>query len=516
MTNVYELKNRLLVPNWRDFKRTTKLGELGLLSEEKLVKIDNSIILYDWNNNKNIGVAADLINNAFISNDLFSKELSEAITFVEANKKDASDPLLSLISKIKSDINPKLDDSNKILEKNIDSIEEFKSYLDERIFNKIINKTKKLTINQTSNSINWIELARLYTIKNQIDKADKCISVALHLSPNNRFVLRSAVRFFIHTSQEEKAIFYLKNATTIKDDPWLISAHIASSRLIGRYSPFIKIGERLISSSKYSDFDLTELSSSLGTIELENGSFKKSKPLLDLSLKKPNDNSLAQFEWLSKKDNRLYFNSDSFQSVKNPFEAFAYENFQKGNFNESFYNCINWYLDVPYSKRPLVFGSFIAALLEDYDASIIMCLAGLRLNSNEISFLNNIIYALCLKNETAEIPKYLKLLERNNTIELDNEERVTLQATLGLYYLRIKDVAQGKSLYNISIENAKKLKNEYYYNLAIINFTRELFLLNDSEFHSYINLFKNIKSDDRDIMLLKANVSKLIDKKIIY
>lgn len=514
MTNIYELKNRLLVPNWRDFKRTIKLGELGVLNEVKLTDIDNSLIISDWYNNKTIGVAADLINNSFISNDLYSNELQEAILFVESNSKDASIPLLSLIEKIKIELNPKLEDSNKILEKNIESVEEFSAYLDDKIFNKIINKTKKLTINQSSNSINWIELARLYTIKNQLDKANKCITVALQLSPNNRFVLRSAVRFFIHTSQEEKAIYYLKKSNAIKEDPWLISAHIATSRLIDRYSPFIKIGEKIITSKKYSAFDLTELSSSLGTIELEHGSFKKSKPLLDLSLINPNDNSLAQFEWLSKKDNRLHFNSDSFQEVKNPFEAFAYENFQKGSFQESFYNCINWYLDFPYSKRPLVFGSYIASLLEDYDASIIMCLAGLRLNSSEIGFVNNIIYALCLKNQLDEVPKYLELLNRNNSLSLDNEEKITIQATLGLYYLKINEIDKGKELYKISLENSRILKNEYYYNLALINFTRELCLLKDREYSFYKDLFDSIKSFDKDIILLKNNVEKLIKKHI--
>jgi tetratricopeptide (TPR) repeat protein len=510
MTNIYELKNRLLVPNWRDFKRTIKLGELGLLNEDILTTVDNSLIINDWLNNKTIGVAADLINNSFISNDLYSNELQEAITYIESNSKDASIPLLSLIEKIKIELNPKLEDSNKILEKNIESVEEFSAFLDDKIFNRIINKTKKLTINQSSNSINWIELARLYTIKNQLDKANKCIAVALQLSPNNRFVLRSAVRFFIHTSQEEKAIYYLKKSNAIKEDPWLISAHIATSRLIDRYSPFIKIGEKIIISKKYSDFDLTELSSSLGTIELEHGSFKKSKPLLDLSLKNPNDNSLAQFEWLTKKDNRLLFNSEAFNSVKNPFEAFAYENFQKGNFQESFYNCINWYLDFPYSKRPLVFGSYIAALLEQYDASIIMCLAGLRLNSNEVGFINNIIYALCLQNKLEEVPKYLSLLNKNNMHGIDDEERITIQATLGLYHIRIKEFDKGKMFYKKAIENSNILKNEYYYNLALINFTRELYLIRDSEFSNYKVLFNNINSIDKDIMLLKSNVNKII------
>ena len=439
MTNIYELKNRLLVPNWRDFKRTIKLGELGLLNEPKTLTTENAGIKLDWTNNKTIGVAADLINNSFISNDLFSEELSEAIKFVEENIKDSSDSLLSLVNHINAEINPQNENSTKILEKNIESIEEFTSLVNAKVFNKIIHKTKNLTKNHLSNSINWIELARLYTIHNQIYQANKCITIALNLSPENRFILRSAVRFFIHTNQEEKAIYYLKKSQSIKSDPWLISAHIASSKLIGRYSPFIKNGESIIKTNNFSPFDLTELSSSLGTLELESGSFKKSKPLIDLSLKNPNDNSLAQFEWLSKKDNRFSFNADFFQKVKNPFEAFAYESFQKGNFQEAFYNCINWFLDVPYSKRPLVFGSYIACLLHEYDASIFMCIAGLRLSSTETSFINNIVYALCLKNTLDEVPKYLDFLSATMLQELEDEEKIMFLATLGLYYLRIKE-----------------------------------------------------------------------------
>src|SRR5690606_18872948 len=119
MNNIYEIKNRLLIPNWRDFKRTTKLGELGDLETPKMKDIDDSIIKLDWFHKKTIGVAADLISNLFISNDLFAPELSEAIIFVEKNHKDSSGPLLALINRIKQETNPQqFEDSNKILERN--------------------------------------------------------------------------------------------------------------------------------------------------------------------------------------------------------------------------------------------------------------------------------------------------------------------------------------------------------------------------------------------------------------
>lgn len=511
MTNIYEIENRVLVPNWRDFKRTVKIGELGdLNNNSKAINIDNSFIKNDWENKKSIGVAADLINSLFISNDLHSKELQEAMDFIEANRKDSSSSLISLIKKIRSEINPTYDNSNTILEKNIDSINEFNSLFNSNLLNKIISKTKNVTKNYPHNSINWIELARLYTIKNQLIQANQCIMIALNLAPNNRFVLRSAVRFFIHTYQEDKAIFYLKKSDSIKSDPWLISAHIASSKLIGRYSPFIKQGVNLISSKNYSAFDLTELASSLGTLELENGKFKQSKSFLDLSIQNPNDNSLAQFEWLSKKEDRLVFNSHKFKDVKNPFEAFAYENFQNGNYKEAFYNCINWYLDFPFSSRPLMFGTYITLLLQDFDSAIILAKIGLKLNQNEVGFINNIIYSLCMKNELQEIPQYFDLITKNVLDDATDSEKITIQATLGLYYLRIGQIEEGKMFYGKAIESFKLFKNNYYYYLAIINYTRELYLIKDDDFKTYWTLFNTIQSNDKDIMLQKGHVEEIV------
>lgn len=379
MTNIYELENRLLIPNWRDFKRTIKIGELGYFNESKKIFYDNSKIKTDWINNKTIGFAADLINNSFISNELNSEELKQAIEFVEKNSIEASNSLLSLIKQIKDESIKINDNSTTFLEKKVESIEEFYSLFDNDILNRIINKTKNLTKKHYNNSIYWTELARLYTIKGHLLKAEKCMNIAINLAPNNRFILRSATRFFIHIKQEDKAIHYLKNSESIKNDPWLISAHIASSKLLDRFSPFIKKGISLVNSNNFSNFDLTELSSSLGSLELENGSFKKSKPFLELSMHEPNDNSLAQFEWLRKKEKRLIFNAEKFKLVKNPFEAFAYENFKKGKFNESFNNCIDWFLDMPFSKRPLIFASYIATILEQHNYAILICKIGLNM-----------------------------------------------------------------------------------------------------------------------------------------
>ncbi|REC39772.1 hypothetical protein, partial [Chryseobacterium sp. 5_R23647] len=319
------------------------------------------------------------------------------------------------------------------------------------------------------------------------------------------------IYIFIHNNEEEKAIYYLRKSKSINSDPWLISAHIASSRLINRHSTFTKKGLILTNSKNYSNFDLSELSSSLGTIELENGSFKKSKHLIEASVLNPNDNSLAQFEWLSKKENRLIFNSSNFTEVKNSFEAFAYENFKKGEFKSSFYNCIDWFLDMPFSKRPLMFASYIATILQEYDSAILLCLVGLRNDSKEAGFINNLVYNYCLKDDLINAEKHLnKYLIKSNSDEKD-ELKISLQATIGLFFLRKKEIDEGKRFYKAAIENSLILKNDYYYNLAIINLTRELYLLNDDEYGLYLEKFKNIKTEDVDIKYQMEKVLEIVD-----
>ncbi|MNU20781.1 hypothetical protein D3C71_90350 [compost metagenome] len=512
MAKIYEIENRVLVPNWRDFKRTVLIGELADNNKPIRKPIDNSIVKRDWQNSKTIGVAADLISSSFISNDMFSEELQEAIKYVEANKFEASIPLLSLIDKIKSENNPSGENSNMILEMSIKSAEEFRAFVDSSVIDKMVSKTRNLTKEYTSNAIYWVELARLYTIKNQNIKAEKCIRVALNLAPDNRFVLRSAVRFFTHIHEEEKAIYYLKKSKSIKEDPWLISAHIATSKLINRYSPFIKNGIDLITSKKFSDFELTELASSVGSLELENGSFKRSKPYLDLSIANPNDNSLAQFEWLRKKESKLILKANLFNEVKNPFEAFTYENYKNGNFKDSIKNCINWFLDVPYSKRPLMFGSYLAALIGDFDLSIFLCLVGLKSNKREVGFINNIVYAYCLKNELSQVPQYLSLIDKNIIEELSVEEFIMLQATIGLYNIRQNNIEEGKRFYEIALSNSHNRKIKYSYDLALINYTRELFLIKDIEFNKRFEEMNDIESVEIDILANKQQVMDLINK----
>ena len=465
--------------------------------------------------NPSIGVAADLVTSSFVSGVSNKPEVVEAINYLKENKDKLSTALFHITEMI-SNTNEMKKKETAILEKESETIDKFRCFIDDNLFNDLIHKIKLQAKENLFGAITWVELARLYSINGQEAKADNAMSIALHIAPNNRFVLRSATRLYIHIGNPDKALFYLRKNEITKHDPWLLSAHIATSTIMDRFSPLSKNGQEVLSSKHFTAFDKTELASSLGTLELKNGSFKKAKLLIDQSLIMPNDNSLAQLEWLSKEDSRFHINPFKFQNVVNPFEAHALDLFNKGFWAEAFKSSLNWYLDLPYSKRPVLLASYIACCItNDFDAAIMLCEVGLKSNPGDPDILNNLVYAYAKANKLEQAENYVKQfisLAQNNRLESNNI--ITFQATIGLIFFRMGQIEDGKKYYKSAITNAEKANNIYLKNLAIVNFTTELVISNDAEKHDYLAIVDQVRNTAKEVDLLAAidNIGKLQDK----
>jgi tetratricopeptide (TPR) repeat protein len=517
MAVIYEIKERRVIPNWRDFKRTLQIGELSQTNKfGNPIELNINRSIEDWKQDKNIGIAADLINSAFVSG-INNFEVKEAIGFIKSEQEKASSSLLELIKLIEIDSsNPSILSKNSLLEIDVDTVTDFQAFINNKSFHKVINKTKNRSKNELRNPVIWTDLARLYTMRGHEHQAEKAILTALQLAPNNRFVLRSATRFFIHNEKFDKALYYLRKADCLKEDPWLISAHIATSSIMGRFSPFIKDGKRILESGNFSDYEITELSSSLGTLEFKDGSFKKAKELFEKSMRMPNDNSLAQLEWVSKDEQRLQINPFQFDKVINPFEARALELYERGDWNGAFYNSIKWFLDMPFSKRPALMGSYIAgSLLKDKKAAIIFCQVGLQANPCDPTLLNNMVYNLATSNNDQLLDNYVNQMMDVDVKDLPNESKITFQATLGLVALRKGDIETGMNLYKLAIQNATNIKNDYLKNLALANFAMELINLNSIEQDLYIDLVRNMKISEKhkDLELFRSEILEKIKNK---
>ena len=180
---------------------------------------------------------------------------------------------------------------------------------------------------------------------------------AVQLSPNNRFVIRCATRLFSHYGELDLAQYVLRHCDSLKKDPWLLSAEVAINTLKGKVSNLIKRGIEIIDSNNFSPFSITELSASIATVHLLAGERKKSRKMFSKTLISPNDNSIAQVEWvLNSKDKNLLDKDTINIETRHSYEAMAINNFYNNNLIEALNNTCQWFCDMPFSKRPVMMG----------------------------------------------------------------------------------------------------------------------------------------------------------------
>src|SRR5690606_31447631 len=200
-----------------------------------------------------------------------SKSIIDASEFVLVNEDKSSKELLRIANSLRNEGKSVQKASLEIF--NLDTFNDLGV-----IFLKIQQLKSRLKSNPR-NVISWIDLARYYSILGQNGKARKAVLNAVYLNPNNRFVLRSMVRFFARNDEIDLAHDIIRRQAVTKSDPWLIATEISVASIRGRHSVFVKEGLKMVESAQLSAFNLSEISSSIGTLELINGNHKKSKKL---------------------------------------------------------------------------------------------------------------------------------------------------------------------------------------------------------------------------------------------
>lgn len=515
MANLFEKKDRHIIPNWRSFENTAKLGELN---GSKSIDLDSSFrpditdLLEDWEDTKSIGVAGDILGVALVCNQENNPTVREISNFILQNKNLATNAIISAAESI---LKPKSTAIELNFDINSPNIFDDKSSLIE-IHVKIQSLKRKL-IDNPYNPINWVEIARYYSILGQEKKAERAIKNALFLSPENRFVLRSVARFFVHTGDFEFAHDIVRKSELTKHDPWLLATEVSLATLRERNSKFAKTGLQIVESGNFHPFNITELAGSLATLEMKNSSLKQSKKLFEKSLIKPNDNSLAQAEWASQEEKKLNpINPLQFQVV-NSFEAMARDFSSQKKWQESIDCSKKWFFDLPFSKMAVLFGNEIASSkLKDHNQAVEIAKLGLISHPNDAHLLNNIIYSLCLQNKIEEAEEYLKSVRKEDMLA-KNENGICLTATRGLYLFRKGFHDIGRQLYLESIQMAQESGNVYLNSLALVNYIREEILLGEedlTEIIPHLNRIakhyegKDIADDANEVLELFHNKEK--------
>lgn len=502
MASLKEDEKRNVVPNWRDYNKTAKLGEFGNAAANtralELFPIDEYVLA--WQNNKSIPYAGDLVSAAILNGQGKNPEAIEAARFIISHKDEATAVLVQTAQSIIATPEEIAAAAQLSVPQKIDRIRNQEESVRNEI--KLLKHSRDYCC---YNPIAYCELARCYVILGQLEKAKEAMNIAIHLAPGHRYVSRSAARFFLHIHDEERARYIIASNPALLKDPWLLASEIAINTLMERTSRHIKKGAELIASRNYTPFSLSELSSAIGSIEMMNGNKKKCKSYFKTALEKPNDNSLAQAQFLLSKNSDLSFEFGDNLVIPNAFEADAIMSYIAEDYSQALVTAVDWIDDMPFTRRPVQFAANIAySFLKDYDTAIDILDLGLNANPNNPMLLNNKAYACALRGRTAEADKVILEAKR---LSMSNETRICLIATEGLNEYRKGNLEAGKHLYTQAILLAKESSPDpRLANTAILNFTREEARANNQFDKSILAVIDRIPNDSKETVQLKEDI----------
>jgi tetratricopeptide (TPR) repeat protein len=459
-----EDKDRNVIPRWRDFRTTIAIGELDT-SGEAIQGVEFSeedalaSKIRDWEANKTVPFASDLVSAAFTLGRY--EEAADAAAFLLSLDDGVPEAARSLAKRL---VSPepggnRLSASEAICDPEPQRVRE------------LIRTLRHRLRDEPRNTVAYVDLARAYTLLDHRSQARRSIEMALKLSPENRFVLRSAARFYIHSGDLDTAHKLLRRAEATKFDPWLLAAEISVASAAEHPARFAKTGLRLLADDAHAPLEVNELASALATLEMESGKSRDARKLFRRALISPTENSVAQIEWASRRIAGLDFvNSADFENVPRIYEARAWEHLGIGEWDKALKNAWNWFYDQPFSSRPADLGSYIAsALLGDYRQGAELAKGGLVANPHDPTLLNNL--AFCYAS-SGRVKEAAEVFGRIDLLNLPAKLQVPVTATSGLIAFRSGRVAEGRAKYLKAIELAERGGKELQA-MAAIYYARE-------------------------------------------
>jgi len=451
-----DYKIRQIIPRWYPFEHAFLMGEIQT-NEKPAVSIWTPASYrhkeQEWLFYRQLPWALDFVGTALVSNDLSNTAAVDASKFILNNSEKVSGLAKSVAEKFLQFPEPKAD--LNLSPSNRRSV--------------IISSLKKHVREYPYNAIAWADMAFYYAVLCQNEKANLCISIALNLAPENRFILRSAARFYLHTKNPEKALFFLRKSELTKRDPWLLASEISISEAFNLRTRNVKIAKNILLTLDATPMDLAELYGTMGTLEMTHGGNKKGKKLFKSALIDPNENTLAQAEWVSQ---NIGLTIERTSKVNAAFEADSRRFFYDEKYKEALEEALKWLRFQPFCSHPVEQATYIAGTcLNDFKEAVRIVKEESRCLLNE-NFLinNNYIFSLASLDRIQEAEQQLATINFGSLTERDQG---VYQATKGLLEFRKGNIEPGRLLYEDAIKRFQKLKEERCVALATFYLARE-------------------------------------------
>jgi len=311
------------------------------------------------------------------------------------------------------------------------------------------------------------ETALLYTNLGLNASAKNLLKAAAALAPNNRYVLRSLTRFWVHQAEPDRALHFLSKSAATKRDPWLLAAQLAAEDVAEKKLTNWREAKRILGAEQFSDFELTELAAAFATLQLQAGSHKLARKMFRKSLAEPTENVVAQAQWASRRDPTI---NVSHELTAKASEALAWEKLVTGRWQEVISASRSWHDIEPFSIRPAVMGSFVAvAHIGDGIIGEEFARRGLIANRGSAVLHNNLAVSLAMQGLVEEAKSELA----NVKPSAETREEIVNLATRGLIEMRSGNLEAGADLYHKSINLAISLRDAHLWCRACAHFAYE-------------------------------------------
>jgi tetratricopeptide (TPR) repeat protein len=359
----------------------------------------------------------------------------------------------------------------------------------------------------------WVDLARHQAALGETDKAQKSMRIGLALAPNHRWILRSASRLLLHAGEPEAAHKLLANHPRTRQDPWLMSAEIASAQIAKRPPKFVARAREILRPKSFPAAHISELAAAVATVELEAGANRSARRLLKLALQDPTENALAQVEW-AERDSRDGFDLEPIVSrTPDAYEASCWVKYNEGQIEDALRAAREWLIDETYATRPVGMVCYLASFLDDYDTVVKTAQEALTRHPTEVLHRNNLIFGVLSKGaifertDSTELAEHLEFLRRR--ISSKGEDALQATANAGLLFYRIGRSEEGRQLYEATIVAAEKLSNHLISAHAAVMNAREAILMGSlwatEALHKAHDLAKRVVSPGLNFYLRKLD-----------
>lgn len=419
---------RDVIPRWRDPRSTAARKELSPICRSQLQSVEpigRSDREADWQQNRSLGFALDLVGTALVVG--VTPAARDAAKFVLKQEKTSS--LARIVAE-------------RVVREGGD--EQLRLEATPSVREQVHELRTKLG-NDPRNALGWTELARYYTIAGLRPQANHAMKIALGLAPNHRYVLRAAARLAVHHGKFDEALFVISGAQRTPSDPWLVASELAIAGPAEARPRLTKHARSMLGGGQFSPTSTTELASALGTMEFRAGSNRKARRLIESSLEAPNDNAIAQGQWISRELQTIEVDA---ALLDESAEARALRHGAALEWEAALEAAWDWHRDQPFASGPGELGSYHASLGGAYAEGAKIAEEALRANPREFLLSNNL--AFCLLN-LGEIQRATEVLDSIDVGSLAEHQLSTFYATSGLLRFRSGDPVEGRTLYLRSI-----------------------------------------------------------------